>query len=204
MKACFQRFIAVVVVEISVAAPVQLRVFHFDFDVRVRGDWTPAVAALAVKMEALVEQTAGRYSYAATQAPWQWRCNFLDINYEFIVAPLQGAWAYCECIMRAVYLRRVTLRHGPAARRAIERHIDRTVLLGVGVAFASRPFVVGRENAADEGDNCQPVGAVIAERVDVPPCVAIAYDGYREVRSCRTHVAAAHPESAAIGTPGPG
>jgi hypothetical protein len=192
------------VVEISVAAPVQSWILHVDFDMRVWCDWAPAVAAFAIQMKALVEQTAGRDRYASTQPLRQWRSNFVDINHKLTVAPLQYAWTYRERILRAVYLRRVALGHGPAARRAIERHIDRAMLLRVCVALASRPFVVGRENAADECDDCQPLLAVIAERVDVPPCVAIAYDGYREIRSCRTHVAAAHPESAAIGTPGPG
>ncbi len=62
------------------------------------------------------------------------------------------------------------LRHRPArAARSVERDIYRAMSIGIGPA---RPGVIGREHAADEGDDGEAEGAVVAQRVDIPPAIA--------------------------------
>jgi hypothetical protein len=64
--------------------------------------------------------------------------------------------------------------------------------------------IIGREYAADEGDNRQSEAVVGAERIDIPPGVAIGWNRFIEAKSSRSASDASWPESAAIGTPGPG
>jgi hypothetical protein len=71
-------------------------------------------------------------------------------------------------------------------------------VLGMG------PGVVRREDAADEGDDAQSVVAVVADGVDVPPEIAAGRDRLVESRCASSVAAALCPDSAAIGTPGPG
>ncbi len=75
---------------------------------------------------------------------------------------------------------------------------------GVGGTRAAAPRIVGREDRADEDDDDEAVAAVIAQRVDIPPGIAVLRDVEREVRSAITADAASRPEVAAIGTPAPG
>jgi hypothetical protein len=71
-------------------------------------------------------------------------------------------------------------------------------------AAAPAERVVGREDAAQEGDQRDAVLAVLAQRVDVPPDIAVQRDRAVEARSAISADAAIRPERAAIGTPGPG
>ena len=65
-------------------------------------------------------------------------------------------------------------------RLAIERDIDRAMVLR---RASPAPGVIGREHAADEGDDRQAEPAVVAERVDVPPGVAAGTNRRVETRS---------------------
>ena len=80
------------------------------------------------------------------------------------------------------------LGHGPAPdARPVERDVERAMVERVGQAAPARPGVIGREDAADEGDDAQPVAAVIAQRIDVPPGIAAwrRRSGRSEVRDHR-------------------
>ena len=74
----------------------------------------------------------------------------------------------------------------------------------VTVSTLSRPCVVGRKHAADEGDDGEAARAVFAEPIQVPPPVTVFIYLAFEERSAIRAAAACRPESAAIGTPGPG
>ena len=87
---------------------------------------------------------------------------------------------------------------------AIERHVERAVVAWIGRAAAPRPGVVGREHAADEGDQGEALRLVVAQRIDVPPGIAARRDRAVEAESASTLAAASRPEIAAIGTPAPG
>ena len=109
-----------------------------------------------------------------------------------------------EMVRAAVHDVRPPFRHRPASRPAVQRHVQRAVPHRVGGPPPPRPRVVRRKHAADEGDQRQPTRAVIAQRIDIPPDIAVRRRGYREVRSAISAAAASRPDSTAIGTPGPG
>jgi hypothetical protein len=78
------------------------------------------------------------------------------------------------------------------------------MLLRTRAAGAPGATVVGREDAADEGDQRQRVAAVVAEGIDVPPEISTRLDRRVESRRAISVAAASRPDIAAIGTPGPG
>ena len=79
-------------------------------------------------------------------------------------------------------------RHRPSrGSRAVERHIEGAVIERIA---PSRPGIVGREDAPDEGDDGQSMLAIVADRVDVPPGIAAGYDLLVEARSSITRMAA--------------
>lgn len=87
---------------------------------------------------------------------------------------------------------------------AIERDVQRAMIERVTTAEAAGKRVVGREDAADESDQRDALLAVVAQRVNVPPRIAVVRNGAVEARSAIRLAAAIRPDSAAIGTPGPG
>ena len=102
------------------------------------------------------------------------------------------------------------LGEGPAfPALPVERHVQRAVVQGIADAAPAGQRVVGREDAADKADQRDSVAAVVAQRVDVPPSVAVVRDRPVEARpvearSASRLAAAIRPESAAIGMPAPG
>jgi hypothetical protein len=99
------------------------------------------------------------------------------------------------------------LGHRPARALTVKGDIDRAMILR---RASAAPCVIGRKDAADEGDDGQAMLPVVAEGVDVPPDIAAGGDRRIEARSYfidRSEIiasAAWRPDSAAIGTPGPG
>jgi hypothetical protein len=75
--------------------------------------------------------------------------------------------------------------------------------IGHGAAPATER-VIGREDAAEESDQRNPVLPVRAQRIDIPPDITVQRDRAIEARSAIRADAAMRPDSAAIGTPGPG
>ncbi len=74
----------------------------------------------------------------------------------------------------------------------------------IAAAAAPRPFIPGREHAADERDQGDAMRAIVADGIEIPPDIA-AWD-YRFVKTPSAIIcdAARRPERAAIGTPAPG
>ena len=147
----------------------------------------------------------GNDAYGAADATGNRYGNLVEADDQRLAVPGQLAWADGErvrgstdCVRgRSVMVQRF-------AAFAIDRHIDRAMIERIGNAFASRERVIGRKHAADEGNDGDAVLTVVAQRVDVPPRIAVGVDHPREVRSASRLEAAARPDSAAIGTPGPG
>lgn len=75
------------------------------------------------------------------------------------------------------------------------------MILRIGPA---RPCVVGRKDRADQRDDGESVAPVIADRIGIPPCIALRGNLYIEARSVMICCAASIPERVAIGTPAPG
>lgn len=97
------------------------------------------------------------------------------------------------------------LRHAPAVPAlAVKGDVERTVILWVGRSLAPGSGVIGREHAPHETDDGQPMAAIVTQAIEVPPAIATRRNlGIEALRAMRLS-AARRPESAAIGTPGPG
>jgi hypothetical protein len=102
------------------------------------------------------------------------------------------------------YVAFATFGHRPSLDTAIKRNVDGAEFERITFGFSAGPEIVRRKDTADEADDRHSMAAVIAQRVDVPP--AIAVPAYRRVEmwSESNASAARIPESVAIGTPGPG
>jgi hypothetical protein len=85
--------------------------------------------------------------------------------------------------------------------RAIQGEVEAGMVERVVTA---RALVVRREDAAQKGDDGQPVLPVVADRVDIPPGVAAGRDRLVEARSFAITRVASCPDKAAIGTPAAG
>lgn len=83
----------------------------------------------------------------------------------------------------------------------VKRNVDCNMIIRL---FASGPSIIRREYRADEGDHDNGVITAIAYPVYIPPKVATWRNIYVEAWSLARQSAASFPESAAIGTPGPG
>lgn len=102
----------------------------------------------------------------------------------------------------ALHVRAAALGHRPPpAALGVQCDIDGAVIERIA---AARPGVVGRKNAADEGDQRDRRAAIVADSVEVPPDIATGRDFHVEARSETRRRAASCPDSAAIGTPAPG
>lgn len=77
-------------------------------------------------------------------------------------------------------------------------------MLRISLSAASSPGVVGGEDATDQRDDGDAVLSVVAQCIDIPPLIGIVGQRLIETRSAVTLAAASRPDSAAIGTPGPG
>ena len=131
---------------------------------------------------------------------------FLDLDLERISRPAHRAWADRDRIGIAIDGGTRSLGHRPACLGSVERHVECRMVDGIAAPALA---IVGREDAAEEGDDRQAVlpsiGTVgVARRVDVPPAVATGWNRRVEARSCITVRAASCPDKAAIGTPAPG
>ncbi len=125
---------------------------------------------------------------------------FVDLGGESGAVPVQGAIADGDCVCCAAKFGGAAFGHCPtAAAWAVERDVEGAMIFRRRGGFAVGPGIVRRKHAADEGDDGEGVGAVVADGVDIPPGVAAG--AYCAVK---TQFAAIRPEMAAIGRPGPG
>jgi len=90
------------------------------------------------------------------------------------------------------------------AALAIYGDVDRAMVERIGGTAAPGQSVIGRKYAANEGDDGDAVLSIVTQRVDIPPSIAVLGDWLIEPRSAIRLAAAERPDSAAIGTPGPG
>jgi hypothetical protein len=129
-------------------------------------------------------------------------CDFIDVDLQAIARPGQRARTDRKMRRLAREARLAALGHGPAMTlAAVQCNVERTVVCRIG---APAPGVIGREHAADEGNDGDAILLAVTYRIDVPPTIAAGRDRLVEAKSVSTECAASRPESAAIGTPGPG
>ena len=159
--------------------------------------------ALTLFLTAVREARLGRrlmtMAHGAAQPPRYRHADFVEAQDERIALPAERARADLEPFRPAAHLARAALGHRPAlAGGAVQRHVDGAVVEGARGTAVARSRVVGREDAADEGDDRQPVPAVVAQRVEVPPRVATVRDLQVEARSPARLAAARRPDTARV------
>ncbi len=86
----------------------------------------------------------------------------------------------------------------------VERDIDGAMGFRIGRTLPSRPRVIGRKYTTDETDDREALLTIVAYRIEIPPAIAVRRDGCIEAKSVSKAMTACLPDSAAIGTPGPG
>ncbi len=167
-----------------------------------RGDGAPAMAAGMVDQCGVAgERARGDADLAADRARER-EAALVDGDDQAVAVPFQVAGADRQMMRRTFGL--PAFGHRPGGWLAVEGDVERAVAKRVGGAVSSGEAVIGREDAAEEGDQGDAVGAIVAERVDIPPDIAVRRDRAVEARSSIRADAASRPERAAIGTPGPG
>ena len=122
-------------------------------------------------------------------------------DFEHIAVPAHRAGADLQIVFVAAHRLAPALGHHPAMAGTIQRDIDAGMIERVAPAAA---LVIGAENAAQKGDDGQPVLPVGADGIDIPPGVAARWNRFIEARSRSTTFAASRPDKAAIGTPAEG
>jgi hypothetical protein len=187
---------------VSGAAPLHRRMGHRHLHLRARRHRVPAVPPRRVQRERGRGDHLRADAHRAPHRIGQGGRDFGDVDHHRVAVPSDCAGADAEMVGAAVHPVRRSLGHRPGgASGAVQGDVDRAVVVGRAPA---RQLVIGREDAADKGDDGQPVGAVRAGCVDIPPGIAVGRDRDVETRSLSKHSAASRPESAAIGTPAPG
>ncbi len=163
------------------------------------------MAPLGVEVHRCPSQRPRAYPDATANTLRQGRAALVDPDVEAIAIPAQLARTDDQLAAVAVELLAPPLGHRPGpAIFPVERDVERAEVLGLGMPAAACPGVVGRKDAADERDDGDAVIAVIAQRIDVPPEIALWAQRLVETWSAVRLAAASRPERAAIGTPGPG
>ena len=160
------------------------------------------MAGLAVDGGGVAGQGFGADADVAGDAARQRGAALVEMEMQRVAVPVQGARSDGEEVGAAFGAG--ALGHRPAGARTVESDVERAMAERVGGAAAPRPAIPGREYAAQKGDQGKAVAAILAERVDVPPEIAVGADEGVEARSSIRADAARRPDKAAIGTPGPG
>ena len=206
LEAVLDRFAAMVAVEIAAAGPAYLGLLHLHLDACARGDGVPVMPTGGIELERLVVEDFGVEDdlalHAAAPGNAEADIAFLDIDDQPVLVPAHCAGTDGQRVFALAGVLQPALGHHPAgAALAVERHIEAAV---VERNVAAGDLVIRREDTADETDDGQPVAFVIAERIDIPPAVALRWNQSVEARSDRTASLANCPDKAAIGTPAPG
>ena len=207
VKAGFERLLAEVRIEIAAARPAHAGVTHFDFDARARRDRMPAMLARRIEVKAGGANHFGVDADLPAHRIGERGGGLGDIDHQRFAVPMQRTGPDREMIGIAADAAARAFGHRPRlAARAGHRHIDRAVILR---RVPTAQLVIGREDAADKGDDREPVAPAIGSRgvakgVDIPPGIAVRVDLYVEPRSLSRISTARPPLSAAIGTPAPG
>ena len=205
-KALLDGLVAPVHIEIACAVPGERRAIEPDLDMSARRNGRPAMAAARSEIG---DEVGENFRLQRDRAPQRSHCQrrlFIDLDAEPRALPDDGARADGEPIGAWPQGLFAALCHGPSAHPgAVHGNIERAMLSRVDMT-PKPPLlsIVRREYAADEGDNRQSEAVVGAERIDIPPGVAIGRNRFIEAKSARSASDASWPESAAIGMPGPG
>lgn len=187
------------------AGPARSRGIEVDLDASAWRDRAPTVQALVVERGDKAAQAFRVDANLTAHPPGNRHADLIEVDGQATAVPVQLTRADDESGGVTVEAGAAALGHGPAlASLAVQRHVDRTVVLGIGGSAASRPGVVGRKDASNEGDDAQRVLPVVADRVDIPPEICTRRDRLVESRCAISVSAASRPDIAAIGTPGPG
>ncbi len=205
LEAVLDRFAAMVAVEIAAAVPRDVGLLHLHFDPCARGDGLPAMAASGVELKAaFIEHFWVKDDLSLHPPPprnTEADVAFLDVDDQAVLVPTHRARSNVKRIAFLLCFGRSPLGHHPAPALAVERDVEAAMVeRNVAAGF----LIVGRKDAANETDDRQPEAFVIAERVDIPPAVALRWYHGVEIRSDSTASLANLPDKAAIGTPAPG
>ncbi len=202
MEAGFEGFVTVVAVEVAGAAPARDGPFEIDLDAGARRDRAPAVSALIVDPFGVAGQRVRPNADLTTNRARDRCTGFVDTKDQDLAVPIDTAAADRQARRRPAGL--ITLGHRPGRRSSVKGDIERAMAERIGASVSAGPAVVGGEDAAQKSDQGDPVPPVVAERVDIPPSIAVRRDRAVESRSAISADAARRPDSAAIGIPGPG
>ncbi len=182
-----------------------MRVLERYLDAGAGGDRPPYMVAVRVEREGLAVNRRWNHAHRTADAAGDRNRDLIEADGERRAIPVKPAGADGKSVRAAGHGAARPLRHGPAgAAVAVDRDIDGAMVERIGRAAAARKGVIGREHAADEGDDGDAIFAVVAQRVDIPPSIAVFGDWTIEPKSAIRLAAAERPDSAAIGTPGPG
>ena len=136
------------------------------------------------------------------------RCGSLvDVDAQRAAVPAQGIRADDQRRRRAPHGALTALGERPAPAFSVQGDVERAELQRLCQPMrceAAGSRVERRKDAADKRDQGEPVPSVIAQRIDIPPGVAASGYDTVEARSSISALAAKQPDSATIGTPGPG
>lgn len=205
LEAVLDWLAAVIAIEIAAAVPSDIGLLHLHLDPCTRRNGLPAVTPGWVEFEASFVEHFGVQDDLPLHAtsPWNTQADiaFLDVDNQAVLIPAHRAWADVQRIAFLSRVARAALGHHPARAFAVERDVEAAM---VERNIAARLLVIGRENAADKADDSQPEPLVIAERVDIPPAIALRWYHRVEIRSDSSASLANLPDKAAIGTPAPG
>jgi hypothetical protein len=103
------------------------------------------------------------------------RAALVDMDTERVAVPLDPARADDQLIGTTMQLATTAFCHCPGTTvDPVQRYVESAVVLWVAATAASGPGVVGREDASDQRDDGDAALAVVAQRIDVPPLVAVA------------------------------
>ena len=200
-EAVFERLGAHIRIEIAFAAPAERRVDEIDLDARASRDRAPDVLASRIEQIGAGDERARVQPDRAADTRRDRGGDLIDIDTQTIAVPMQRARPDRQRRGVAREAGATALGHRPAAVAAIERDVDRDMILRIA---PRAPVIIGRKNAADKGDDGQSEAAVFAERIDIPPGIAAGWNRGVEARAAITCAAACAPDKAAIGTPAPG
>jgi hypothetical protein len=192
-------------IEVSGTVPAQRRLFERDLDLRRWGQRTPPVAPLAVERERRLSMRVGIETQGAPQPAGSRDRDLVEFDRERVTIPSDRAGADRQVRLRSSNRIPAALGQSPEPGPwAIERNIQSTVIERICWPTTAGPGVIRREHAADKGDQGDAVPPVVAQGIDIPPRVAVRRDGCVETMSGTRLAATKRPDSAAIGTPGPG
>ena len=202
-----ERFLAEIRIEIAAAGPADAGVMHIHFDAGARRNRVPAMPPGGIEVKPRRADQLGIDAHLPAHRIGDRGGCLGDIDHQRFAVPMQRARPDRQMVGVARNRAARTFGHRPGgAARAGHRHVDRAVVFR---RVPPAQLVIGREDAADKGDDREPIAPAIgsrgvAEGVDIPPGIAVRVDLYVEPRSLSRISTARPPLSAAIGTPAPG